>query len=145
MRTCRTFAYALVHSFALLMPLPSVCSGEPLEQWSGSTVRIVAIDPPSATILRPGERLRIAATVEYFLAVENGRIHVFVQSEDGRVTVTNRQGQSITGGRGTTVVSAEIEVPMIGEVQFIAALYHMDSTSTAVTSSRTYHVAATSP
>ena len=145
MRTHRVVPFALVPVVAIAMLLPSVYGGEPLERWSGSTVRIVAIDPPSATLLRPGERLHIAATVEYFLAVEKGRIHVFVQCEESRVTVTKLQGQSITAGKGTAVVSAEIEVPRTGELQFIAALYHPDSTSTAVTSSRTYHVATTTP
>jgi len=124
-----------VCSTAIGQQLPS------LDQSSGSTVRILSLQPSHTTPLAVGKESRITAEVEYVLAAEKGRIGVFVQNDEGYSVATKVEDARITQGRGRTRVSASILAPAgTHAVHFIVALYHDEGRSTSITATRTFIV-----
>jgi hypothetical protein len=112
----------------------------PLDEASGSTVKIISISPATSKPLKDGEQLTVSAEVDYVLAAPKGKLSVFVQSENGRSLLVSCTNPPISSGKGRVTVTADILVKDAYSVEFIVALYHNDGRSTAVTASRSYVV-----
>jgi hypothetical protein len=112
----------------------------PLDESSGSSVKIVSITPATAKPLKDGEQFTVSAEIDYVLAAPKGKLSVFVQSESGRSLLVSCTNPPISTGKGRVTIAADILVKDAYSVQFIVALYHNDGRSTAVTASRSYVV-----
>lgn len=140
MKRSLIFHYFVSAFFALLAAHSYAQSSAPLDDSSGSAVRIVSITPATAKPLKDGERFTVRAVVEYVLVAPKGTLSVFVQSESGRSLLIRGTNPPISNGKGQVTIAADILVKDAYTVQFIVALYHDDGRGTTVTATRSYVV-----
>ena len=110
----------------------------PLDRGSGSSIRILNVQPPQTAALPASKESRVTAEIEYVLAAETGHVTVFIQNDDGQSVAVNTTGARLKKGGGRVTVSANIlPTPGTHAIHFIVALYHSEGHSSAITASRT--------
>lgn len=107
---------------------------------TGSSVRILSVDPATSVPLRVGAKVTLKVEAQYTLGAESGTVAIVVQAANNAPLAQNVS--VIRNGTGKVNLQAEFVVPQTNAVQVFVPLHVQGQGPTSTVDSRAFEVVA---